>query len=466
MNNFLNQHSCAPSPDGVRAFPDCTTSASHCSKPERPHLKHTAKVRVQAKYHEEVAYWLEVLAGPQLENLLKWISQITNLNEPCAALYLYGPGRTGKTLLERGLTRIWTDSKRPVPHRVGCLRYNQDILECPLITDSLDNWAHTQESLKFEVFARQQTILQKHKENRSVEGCIRVILTSNGHYDVDPEYVLPIKVSLEARHYLDALRTERLNFWVEGDFIAEHAMWLVENFDVPSKITRRVSEIQEGASVLLNDQAWKVASIEGPFAILESFYVPTARTTVPLSSLRALTNTPTSRVKAKSDLRSMAKGVTNWSALVNDAYTLGRLALGPRRDATETCPDWAAATKSLPVFELLNLMQAKAEPQAAPSNNWLAKAEEQARKNDQLLDKLMHLEAQIEDLQQQRADLKSVRDKTWLFWKRKVRCQLEGKNVILFMAWEEDFDFTTFCSQYELFKKEAPSTFRYEVRFE
>lgn len=208
----------------------CVRGAVGCTPwVAKPHLNQTAKVRVKAKYHDDVEQWLKVLAGPEYPRLLQWISLVTDLNVTCAALYLHGPCRSGKSLFESGLARIWTEDRPHVHHGVGYLRYNQDILTCPLILDTASTLVLHSDSVKKEVTARRQIIRQKHEKGRTLDGCIRLILSSQSLYEADPEYVLSIQVA-NNEQYFRSLSPDVLESLVQGDRIAEHAMWIVENY--------------------------------------------------------------------------------------------------------------------------------------------------------------------------------------------------------------------------------------------
>lgn len=233
-------------------YVDLTAQHGYYDEYSRKMIEAPCKIRVQAKYHEDVAQWLAVFAGPKHEKLLQWISVVTALREPCAALYLEGDPGTGKSLLALGLSKIWVDAEKG-PTMLGELmgNFNESIVHCPLVfgdeTAPVDTKGNVRTAeLRELIQARTRPLTRKYKPNATIVGCIRVIMAANNtnllqtseHLTdadiqaiVDRIFYLPVQPS--AAPYLSSLPHGVTKSWVDDRRIAEHAVWLSQNIAVP-----------------------------------------------------------------------------------------------------------------------------------------------------------------------------------------------------------------------------------------
>lgn len=203
---------------------------------------------INPTFHEEINTWLEHLAGDKVNLLLDWISWVTELDRPCTALFLQGAPDTGKSLFANGLARIWVEGAA-VTMKQALGAFNEGMTRCPLIfadervpQDSKGN-ARTEDIREF-IQQRERPLSRKHKSDATLKGATRVIIAANNRsllqandahltpHDIQAiaDRILLIPAQPAAVDYLRAVGTERIKrCWIERDWIAEHALWIVHN---------------------------------------------------------------------------------------------------------------------------------------------------------------------------------------------------------------------------------------------
>lgn len=62
---------------------------------------------IPAEYNPDCEEWLRVVGGAKVERVKDWISQLRNLDEPCAALYLMGDPGFGKDMLAMACSKLF-----------------------------------------------------------------------------------------------------------------------------------------------------------------------------------------------------------------------------------------------------------------------------------------------------------------------------------------------------------------------
>lgn len=212
----------------------------------RTFIEAPCPIRVAAKYHEVVDQWLRIFAGDKYEKLNDWLACVTSLNEPCAALYLEGDPGTGKSLLAHGVAKIFAD--RPTTMKEALGPFNESIVNCPVVfgdeqvPEDARGQIRTDEIREF-IQARTRPLSRKYKPHATVKGALRLILAANNRdllatkENLTPadllaivERVMFISVQPKARDFINSQKAPRK--WVEDDLIAQHTMWLVENWEV------------------------------------------------------------------------------------------------------------------------------------------------------------------------------------------------------------------------------------------
>ncbi len=193
-----------------------------------------------ATYHPEIAEWLDLLGGPIL---VEWISWLLDLDKACAALYIEGKPGAGKSLLAKGLARLWT-REAPTEMAQAMGGYNAALASCPLVfadeTTPKDfrGKGRTAELRAF-IQAESRPFTRKYLPDASLRGAARVVIAANNHTLLDGEENLTPNdleaivgrfVHIDARdasvQYLKATDTTG---WVSQDKIAEHALWIIAN---------------------------------------------------------------------------------------------------------------------------------------------------------------------------------------------------------------------------------------------
>lgn len=213
-------------------------------------------------WHEDIDTWLQFLCGggskwesvyPERPNgrrnyirLCKWLSAVTRLDRACAALFLTGAKSTGKSLLALGLSRLWT-TKGVTALEDGFADFNDAILTCPL------TFADEQLPKDFQGFVKfgelrvhiqqlERGLNRKHIPIARLIGATRTIIAANNERILETAEnlsvedigaiavrLLHIPVQPEAALCLEFMKTFEQG-WVEQNKIAEHALWLRDNY--------------------------------------------------------------------------------------------------------------------------------------------------------------------------------------------------------------------------------------------
>jgi hypothetical protein len=199
--------------------------------------------KIKPTFHQEIDDWLFLMAGDKYEDLKTWLAAVTYLQEPCVALFLTGLKGTGKSLLALGVSRIWTTS-RPTPLEEVFSDFNETLASCPLcFADEQLPKDHRgfakNADLRIHIQATRRPLKRKFQPNATLEGATRTIVAANSEdvlstqenlsaFDIDAiiDRYFHILTQAEANAYLANTNTSR---WVEGDLIAEHVLWLVDN---------------------------------------------------------------------------------------------------------------------------------------------------------------------------------------------------------------------------------------------
>lgn len=227
--------------------------------------------------HPEIGSWLAALGGPAL---LDWIAVLTDLTYAAPALWITGAGGVGKSLLAVGLAKVWGAS--PTPMSRAFAEFNDSILTCPLVFGDEEvprgrDGRPDVEALKRLITETRRKINEKHKPVRDVTGAVRVIMASNNTNlirtaaDLTAEDAAALAERFVHIHVepSDAATIRRLlpsdgtiqRDWIDGGWIAEHALWLASTREVPmgprlrmspdSERLRRMLVTQPGAGFLV-----------------------------------------------------------------------------------------------------------------------------------------------------------------------------------------------------------------------
>ena len=87
---------------------------------------------LEPEWSPEVDQWLRLFAGQSYPHLELWLAYATDLDKPCAALFLEGPPGAGKSLLAKGVSRLWTENQ-PTTLEQAMGSFNAALVGCPLV---------------------------------------------------------------------------------------------------------------------------------------------------------------------------------------------------------------------------------------------------------------------------------------------------------------------------------------------
>lgn len=196
------------------------------------------------QFDQEIDTWLRIFAGDRYHYLYQWLSWLTRIDLPCSALYLDGPPGCGKSLLAKGISRIWTvNGPTTLAQALGT--FNQSLMYCPIIfadeatPKDLQGRARTAEIREL-IQIESQPLRRKNLPDSTLHGCGRLVIAANNlsllegeegkltANDVQAivERFTHIKVNFSSRTYLEQVDTRD---WVSGDRIAQHVLWIIAN---------------------------------------------------------------------------------------------------------------------------------------------------------------------------------------------------------------------------------------------
>lgn len=195
-------------------------------------------------FHDDVDAWLRELAGDAIEDVRLWLGAAPDLTRPIACLFLEGAPGAGKSSFARGVSRIWSDDA--VPAESAMSFFNDALARCPIVfadealPRDLRGNPRTAE-LRRLVQETSRPFRRKHVPESEMRGAVRVIVAANRadvFYGEDltlndqaaiAERVYRVAVHDGAARFLRALPYERRMAIVQGDAIAEHALFLSAN---------------------------------------------------------------------------------------------------------------------------------------------------------------------------------------------------------------------------------------------
>jgi hypothetical protein len=217
------------------------------------------------KHDPDVQRWLEALGGRDYPALAAWLSWLTELRLPCAALFIEGPPGCGKSLLAKGLARIWTVEAPTTLQQVLVGNFNQALERCPLvfgderIPRNPQGRGTTSELREF-IQADTRPLTRKHIPDATLRGAARVLIAANNHSILDGEEnltpwdveaivsrIVHIRVRDMGPDTASILLAKLGSIgvtrnWVTEDVIARHVLHLIETTPRPANPPRFLVE--------------------------------------------------------------------------------------------------------------------------------------------------------------------------------------------------------------------------------
>lgn len=205
--------------------------------------------KLEPEYNAEIDGWLNLFQPA--DKLKDWLAVSTQLQRPCSALYLDGVKSAGKSLLAKGVSRMWsTHGETTLENAIG--QWNDDIRKCPLVfADEVLPTSLKDATGRLRQFIQDTSrpLTQKFLPNTSMEGAVRLILAANNRSLLDTdenltqedieaisERFLYVRAPAEAAQYLsDMGGPPVVSKWVEEDLLARHTLWLAANRQVESE---------------------------------------------------------------------------------------------------------------------------------------------------------------------------------------------------------------------------------------
>lgn len=210
---------------------------------------------VEPKADPQVARWLELLGGDDVDSLLDWLALAVDTSRPTAALYLEGPPGAGKGMLAAGVAALWGTGATSYDDATAA--FNGALAVCPvvLIDEGISMLGGRSGgfSAPFRTLIAEtvRPLRRKYMEAGTIVGCPRVIVAANNGdalrirerltaADVEAiaQRILYLLASRAAGVFLREIggRTATAD-WVQGDGgkvgrIGQHIMWLRANRQV------------------------------------------------------------------------------------------------------------------------------------------------------------------------------------------------------------------------------------------
>lgn len=208
---------------------------------------------------------------PQRDALIAWLSNVPSVDQPLPGLYLKGPKSSGKTLVGHALQRIWQADRSLTYLQSYFDRFNDAILNSPLLV--ADEFLPKQltgkggtEVFRALIVAQSRPLNRKFLKSLSLTGYFRVLLLANndrmlpagsGFLNADDsaafsERLLYIDLEEGPSQFLRRLSLNERDAFVEDDLVAKHVLWLAsqrparsqERFAVSGGVTSVTKRIE------------------------------------------------------------------------------------------------------------------------------------------------------------------------------------------------------------------------------
>ena len=197
-----------------------------------------------ARYNPDVDRWLRALFGKNYSKAAQWIAALPFPHKAAPALYMHGVRGVGKGLLVSGLERLWYKPHTPLAETIGS--FNPGLKASPLVfadeeipKDMSLGWIRSFLTTKV------RTVNEKFRPQFNLKGYTRLIIGANNknvlaftrageltHQDGEAvaERFLVLPVHADAKVITDSVDTDE---WIARDYIAEHALWLASQIEIP-----------------------------------------------------------------------------------------------------------------------------------------------------------------------------------------------------------------------------------------
>lgn len=199
-------------------------------------------------YDKHVDQWLRLLFASNPNKGLSWTATCPDLTRQTCAVYFSGPPDSGKTIFAQGMAKLWTENA-PADAGLVLSDFNEELVRCPLVlADEELPKKFSRETVTTKLRAMLSTtsrsLSRKYKPPSALEGAIRLVMAANNDTLLDTDELLSeddlkaiaqrfmfVPIGPEAKEYLSQFSREETAKWIDYK-IAEHALWLQENYEI------------------------------------------------------------------------------------------------------------------------------------------------------------------------------------------------------------------------------------------
>jgi len=153
-------------------------------------------------YSPTIDEFLRVAMGDSYELMQDWLAALFDLENPCAALYLEGPPRSGKGFIAAGVASIWGQGRRPTEFEKFSSGNNRfAYIESPLI--HLDEGVGDSRGMSTRIrrmITEQNTHVIEHKGKDPflLSGTLRLLITANNPDAISENGVAHTRADIDA----------------------------------------------------------------------------------------------------------------------------------------------------------------------------------------------------------------------------------------------------------------------------
>ena len=180
------------------------------------------KLRVKPKYSQEVHQWLMSLGSPEL---LDWLSKAALPNTQLPVLLLHGAGATGKSLLSRGVSNMWSPLDLYFEENY---MWGHQFIPTPFC--SVNEASGNPKTVRILTsLAREAEYVchRKYKAPEIIPGYMRVVVASDNDL-FGPLGWLVVSLPQGSAARLAKMSAAKKTRWAEKT-IAQHVLWMSQN---------------------------------------------------------------------------------------------------------------------------------------------------------------------------------------------------------------------------------------------
>lgn len=234
---------------------------------KKPHLR--------ARWHPEVDEWVRTSFPKHVDDMLGWMAQAPNVDQPLAAIALLGAHGIGKSKFAYCIAKLW--GAPPVRMGLALDNFNFDLTQCPVVfadeqLPRISGRVPTEE-IRSMISSGVHDVNQKGIPRGKLYGYLRNVIAANSEEGISLGKVFHTKNDAYAvsRRFLvvecpeereEAARNlfvKNHDLFLEKSAIAEHCLWLNQNherkdvrFGITTSSFNTILTADEGADAVLS----------------------------------------------------------------------------------------------------------------------------------------------------------------------------------------------------------------------